>query len=245
MKTPYSYQNIRLKDFKWLVKSYKKWGDKQLQIRETLPNPFELPDDYPNYYQEYFQEIKRKYKDIEEWTKKPYLGKFIKAKTRYKLNIQEYALLYGYTAYHISDHINSPLRDNEIKNIKNYFYDIWLFKVLLNKVLNKLPSYNNKTVYHDMQYLTEEEIVLKRKEFQVLIGKTITFNYFLSTHKDDTRLSDSIYIEIRTKRLKSRGKDISELSFVDNEREVLFKTNSKFFINGYENPQKKLILTEM
>jgi hypothetical protein len=117
--------------------------------------------------------------------------------------------------------------------------------MLLNKVLNKLPSYNNKTVYHDMQYLTVEEIVFKRNEFQSLIGKKITFNYFISTHKDDTRLSDSIYIEIRSKRLNSRGKDISKLSFVENEKEVLFKTDSKFLINEYENSKKRLTLTEI
>lgn len=235
MKLPYRYQNVRLKDYHFLIKSFNKWAELQLEYREQADNPLELPDSYENHYAEYYQTAKTYYL-------RPILAKIREAKNR-KLNIQEYALLYGYTAYYISSRVNSDLRN--LKKVKKYSYDVWLYNILLNKVLNKLPSYNDEVVYHAMQYLTENEIENLLEDYNRSIGNIITFSYFLSTHWENVRIADTLYLEIYTKKINSRAKKISRLSFVANEKEVLFKSGSRFKILQVLLDDKRVIIQEI
>ena len=54
------------------------------------------------------------------------LKKFQREKEEFKLNAQEYALIYGFTARYIRGELNGVLKS--VRNPKCHFYHIWRFE---------------------------------------------------------------------------------------------------------------------
>jgi len=118
-----------------------------------------------------------------------------------------------------SDWINKLLRNNDILNELEDLY-----KHLLLNSLNKIHSFSDKKVYRmDSPHGDYNEIL---KWFKAKKQEGINIPYFLSTSKENWNSSPIIW-EITTMN-QSLGKDISNLSQVSSEKEVLFTCNSSF-----------------
>lgn len=135
----------------------------------------------------------------------------------------------GFSAYHL----NNQLRTGNIMSA-----DVKQFREYLNQALDKMPCYEGNLIRH--LRISDEE---KRKQFQELhqVGKMVEYSEFLSTSKTDG-YSDTSDVIVYIRDAK-KGKDIS--AFNPKEKEVLYKTGSKFkVINTAEQDGKLYILME-
>lgn len=106
---------------------------------------------------------------------------------------------------------------------------------LMNKAFEKLPKYQSNEMLYRIENLTEQQI----KEYYK-IGKTITNKHFTSSTYDYNALRDAVLNRQFTViiRIKSKnGRLIEDLSTLKKEKEVLFKSNSKFTVEKIGNTQ--------
>ena len=144
--------------------------------------------------------------------------------TRYMakyLSLEEEAVLRFYTTNPGYKKFNQALR-GEIPMTTEFKIQ----KELMNKGLDKLPKYQSESLLYRIENLTPQQIDEYYK-----IGKTIENKHFTSSTYD----MDAIGIAMRNRaytvliRIKGKnGKVIEDLSTLKSEKEVLFKSNTKF-----------------
>lgn len=146
--------------------------------------------------------------------------------TKYRLTEEEALYILGYTGS-MSQWMNSELR-----NSKKVLCECKKAVISeLDKSLSKIPSFTSEIVYRMDGGCggLEEEVEWFKKQ----VGKIIRIPYFLSTSKDDYKNSDIVWI-INTHNSQSHARDVSELTNVASEKEVLFSRNSTFKIIDVE-----------
>lgn len=99
------------------------------------------------------------------------------------------------------------------------------YRKVMNSALDKLESYKG-TVYRGSDLSLE---VINKYKKAAETGEPYTENYYLSTSKDREGVFDrNTMYQIKSK----NGKQIEELSLFSEEKEVLFKEETKFKINS-------------
>ena len=99
------------------------------------------------------------------------------------------------------------------------------YRKVMNSALDKLESYKG-TVYRGADLSLE---VINKYKKAAETGEPYTENYYLSTSKDREGVFDrNTMYQIKSK----NGKQIEELSLFSEEKEVLFKEETKFKINS-------------
>lgn len=138
----------------------------------------------------------------------------------YNLTNEEAFFILAYTGSY-SSWINQPLRAGQLlKSIcKTRFAEI------LEKSLDKLPSFNCNYVYRmDSPDGLSQEVITW---FKKIINKIVKVPYFLSTSKDNWESTDIVW-KIKTMQANSNARDLHLLTNNCTEKEVLFKRNSYF-----------------
>jgi hypothetical protein len=153
-----------------------------------------------------------------------------------KLTEDEAFFILAYTGS-CSSWINSRLRDGTSldSECKKYFADC------LDQVLDKIPTANGEIVFRMDLPGNENEILAW---FDKHKGRKIRIPYFLSTAKEDYNNTNIVW-EILTLKKNSKGKDISNLSNNQFEKEVLFKRNSCFKVDHIDQSKNYVHLVEI
>jgi hypothetical protein len=121
-----------------------------------------------------------------------------------------------------------------------------MFAKLLNEGLDKLFSVNNITIYRDIRH-PKNGVEYCLDFYSQKIGSIICFNDFLSCHTDNVRISDEesdFQFVIKTSN-KSNAKDLKNITFVQNEREVLFKSGTNFLIEKVDANTNQVFIKEL
>lgn len=108
---------------------------------------------------------------------------------------------------------------------------------LMNKALEKLPNSSYKDLYR-IENLTETQITLLYKEGNIITSKAFTSSTYSEEALIDAMRARSYTLLIRIK--GKSGKLIEDLSTLKNEREILFKSKTKFKITKVDysaNPE--------
>ncbi len=140
------------------------------------------------------------------------------------LKYEEEAVLRFYTTNRGYKNFNKALR-GEIK--MTGFYSVQ--EKLMNEALEKLPVYKSESLLYRIENISEEEINRIYK-----VGKEITNKHFTSSSYDDFAIGKAmerrpytILIRIESK----NGRMIESLSTFNQEKEVLFKSKTKFYVD--------------
>ena len=143
------------------------------------------------------------------------------AKVQNGLDIYEKVLIYFYTGEGYQS-INNEIRNSKKNNLSK-------IGSLLNKALDKLPSYTG--LVHRTANLTNKEIVIYRKS---LLGNIpITESTFVSTSKSPAIARLYPMWNVRFRIISKNGKNIEEISQMGvnnppNEQEILFGAGHSF-----------------
>ena len=203
-------------------------------------------------------------KDVKETLKEKVRNENIEDTSKYdddifknfRLNAKEYAQS---EAHQNALKINNKMRPAETFCVNKYTGDFFVdinfylrnggepkeefferYKKVMNSALDKLESYKGN-VYRGADL--SSEIINKYKK-AAETGEPYTENYYLSTSKDREGVFDrNTMYQIKSK----NGKQIEELSFFSEEKEVLFKEGTKFKINSVyfdEGMNKNIIVME-
>ncbi|KMQ67980.1 ADP-ribosyltransferase [Chryseobacterium sp. FH2] len=101
-------------------------------------------------------------------------------------------------------------------------------KELMNKALDKLPKYHSESLLYRIENLTTKQIDEYYK-----IGKTIENKHFTSSTYDMDAIAKAMRERPYTVLVQIKGKNgrlIEELSTLSPEKEILFKSNCKFYV---------------
>lgn len=161
----------------------------------------------------------------------------LKGMTDNNLTEDEAFMLLAYTSSY-SEWINLEPRNGKAFEGE----DKILYADYLSYVLEKLPAYNERTVYRMETWVYDEEKELKW--FNKMVGKTFTLPYFLSTAKHDYENTTVVW-EIKTLESNSRARDISNITNNKHEQEVLFIRNSKFKVRAVNKKKNYIYLDEV
>lgn len=166
--------------------------------------------------------------------------------TRYMakyLSLEEEAAVRLYTSGYYSG-LNRALR-GEITITEEYK----AYKELLNNALNKLPQTSSSTFFR----LEKLSLELLKKEYA--IGKTIEKKGFTSSTYDymaaEEMMFDDTGFNVLIKITGKNGKSIEATSKIPAEREVLFKSNTKFIVEEIKpipspiNPSENIIFIKL
>lgn len=169
--------------------------------------------------------------------------------TRYMakyLSLEEEAVLRFYTTNKGYRDFNKALR-GEIAMTEEFKIQ----KELMNTALNKLPKYQSNELLYRIETLSEEQITKIYK-----LGSTIENKHFTSATYSEVAVERGIEFRGANLLIRIQGKNgrlIEDLSTLKVEKEVLFKSNTKFNVkeigfesNPYEpwKPIKRIILIE-
>lgn len=169
--------------------------------------------------------------------------------TRYMakyLSLEEEAVLRFYTTNVGYKNFNKALR-GEIAMTEEFKMQ----KELMNKALNKLPKYQSNELLYRIETLSEEQITKIYK-----VGSTIENKQFTSATYSEAAVERGIEFRGANLLIRIQGKNgklIEDLSTLKIEKEVLFKSNTKFLVkeigfapNPFEPwvPIKRIILVE-
>ena len=145
--------------------------------------------------------------------------------TRYMakyLSLEEEVAVRLYTSGYYSG-LNRALR-GEIAITEEYK----VYKELLNNALNKLPKTSSSTFYRLEKWSPES----LKKEY--ITGKTVEKKAFTSSTYDymaaEEMMFDDASYNVLIKIIGKNGKNIEEASLLPAEKEVLFKSNTKFLV---------------
>lgn len=123
---------------------------------------------------------------------------------------------------------------------------------LMNQALDKLPNYKSDDLLYRIENLTDSQINNYYK-----VGDEITNKHFTSSTYDYNSLRDAILKRPFTTiiRIKNKnGKLVQKISTLEEEKEILFKSNSIFKVEKIGNTQdpndwmklvREIILTEI
>lgn len=158
------------------------------------------------------------------------------------LTNEEASTIYMYTHHHIYENLNYCLRNHSDKLDK----DLKVYIRLLDNALNKLDSINNSTIYRDIRH-PDDEVDKWLDYYEENIGGEIVFNDFLSCHEDNVRISDEktdYQFVIKTSD-DSNGKDIQNITFIQIEKEILFKNRTYFLIEKVDRKNNQVFMKEV
>lgn len=151
-------------------------------------------------------------------------GENLDSMIKCNISIEEAALVYMYTI-NMCFEVNSQLRHNKGRMDK----DVFEYSEQLNYVLNKLPSYDNGIVYRDIKH-PDRPVKSLLNDYKKNMNMNIIENAFISSHIENQQWREpktDLRLIITTKD-RSNGKDLRELSFNSDEKEVLFKKGTYF-----------------
>lgn len=159
-------------------------------------------------------------------------GENLDGMLKYNLDTSEAAIIYMYTN-DIHSEINPVLLNNGDHK------DVLMYSSLLNKVLEKMPSFSSREIFRS-------EHTQNIDFYKSFIGREFEEKRFLSCHQDNTIWHDEegLQLIIKTKE-NSNAKDLSELSFNANEKEVLFKSRSLFNVMKVDSESRIIYLNEV
>lgn len=147
--------------------------------------------------------------------------------------------IYSYTSS-CSNWINGDIRNKKKLSICKELYAQYL-----DKSLDKIPSHNER---HIFRMDTPDEYQIQKWK-KTKVGEIIHIPYFLSSSKEnwDVESTDRSWIVWKIKILASNSKarDISNLTNLDEEQEILFKRNSYFKVETVNIGQKVIELIEV
>lgn len=194
-----------------------------------------------NYYQLHHEGFIKKL-STHEFGKTTHSGENLDAIKKYDLSEDEASVIYMYTHHHIYHNLNYNLRNN----YQNLYEDLKNYISRLNSALDKLPSWNEQIVYRDIRHPQKGHDQCL-DYYKQNIGKTLIFNDFQSCHTDNVRISDeeTDFQFVITTSENSNAKDIQELTFVNNEREVLFKNRTQFLIESVDKENNRVYMKEI
>lgn len=170
----------------------------------------------------------------------------VKRAFRENLLLEEEAVLRFYTTNAGYKNFNKALR-GELQMTEFYKTQ----EKLMNQALDKLPNYKSESLLYRIENLSEEQIDKIYK-----VGNTIENKHFTSTTYSEEAIERAIELRLANLLIRIEGKKgrlIENLSTLKSEKEVLFKSNSKFYVkdigfepNPYEPwiPIKRIILIE-
>lgn len=190
-------------DLKKLFELFEKEEERRFQMELEGPEPFGA-NKGKNRYKKAYESFQKMYEN-HEFGKTTSSGENLDAMKKYSLSIEEASIIYMYTSHGIHAEVNLRLRENHAK----YDKDIKEYKNLLNQSLDKMPSFNNSTVYRDISHPGNVEEIMDYYYYSNL-RKKIVENAFISSHIEKSRWSDinsGIHLIITTSN-KSNGKDL-------------------------------------
>jgi len=168
-------------------------------------------------------------------------GENLEAIQKYDLTNDDASAVYMYTHHHIYGNLNYNLRHGA----KLYPDDLKYIE-LINVAFDKIPPYNSKILYRDIRK-PEDGFEKWLDYYASKVGEEIVFNDFLSFHTDDVRISDEEeeYQFVIQTSTNSNSRNIQELTFVNNENEVLFRNGTKFIIDKVVRDENRIYMTEL
>ncbi|WP_053073288.1 ADP-ribosyltransferase [Chryseobacterium sp. FH2] len=122
---------------------------------------------------------------------------------------------------------------------------------IMNEALKKLPIYESESLLYKIENLTQEQINKMYKK-----GEEITNNHFTSSSYNDFAIGKAMERRPHTILVRIEGNSgrlIEGLSTFNKEKEVLFKSKTKFYVDDirmstspedYITPIKTIILKE-
>ena len=139
------------------------------------------------------------------------------------LSLEEEAVLRYYTTNAGYKNFNKALR-GEIKMTDEFLAQ----EQLMNQALDKLPNYKTDALLYRIEYLTDAQI----KEYYK-VGEEVTNKHFTSTCYDQFAIGEAMKKRAYTVliRIESKnGKMIEDISTLKEENEILFKSNTEFYV---------------
>lgn len=139
------------------------------------------------------------------------------------LSLEEEAVLRYYTTNAGYKNFNKALR-GEIEMTDEFLAQ----EQLMNQALDKLPNHKTDALLYRIEYLTDAQI----KEYYK-IGEEITNKHFTSTCYDQFAIGEAMKKRAYTVliRIESKnGKMIEDISTLKEENEILFKSNTEFYV---------------
>ena len=162
------------------------------------------------------------------------------------LSIDELAAIKLYTmplypeeasVYHL---VNTALRDENRNFVKPFAQFIWL----LMHALRKAPRFTRALVYRGVKQDLSSDYSVR------LVGMKVTFRSFTSCAKTVDVLTNPMFLGMTGARTifnieltSNRARDISAISMMSNEGEVLLPPNSKFTVMSVFGPSPDGLLT--
>lgn len=137
----------------------------------------------------------------------------------------------GYVCKRINNSLFEKKQLNEFQILYIHF---------LNNTLDKLPSYSNQKVF---RIQSENDNVPILKWFSENVGKSYMHPSFISTSKEKWK-GHNLYFEINTNS-NSSGKDVENICEKHSEKEILFKTDTKFVIDDVNFESNTIVVTEI
>ncbi|MBI3234028.1 MAG: hypothetical protein HYZ42_08295 [Bacteroidetes bacterium] len=156
----------------------------------------------------------------------------------FKLTNNEAAILYMYLiATKIHKEINNGLRTESDLEYVN------LFKLYLNNVLDKFPSYDCETICRYNNYWGNDEELLTK--FEKIVSQTYCFREFNSCHYDcDKKVSSGVYYIFETK-VNSRAKNLNKFHPNLTEKEILIMADTSFRVTKVDKDKKEVYFQEV
>ncbi len=163
------------------------------------------------------------------------------------LTIEEEAVLRFYTTNAGYKNFNKALR-GEIKMTDEFLAQ----ESLMNKALDKLPNYNSSSLLYRIEYLTPMQIENLYKKGNIITNKHFTSSSYSANAIGKAMEKRAYTVLIRIE--SNSGKLLEDISTFKIENEVLFKSNTKFFVEDirmstspedFVTPIKTIILKEL
>lgn len=135
---------------------------------------------------------------------------------QYKLSKQESLAIIGYTGSFYKQ-LNKALRNGDVT------LKVSRYEALLNSALNKMPPFKGVT-YRTIDKLSKKDLS------RYLVGAIVTESFFVSSSELEkvNGFSGKVQFIINGK----NGRKIADLSLYPHEKEVLFKSKSRFIVTS-------------
>lgn len=135
----------------------------------------------------------------------------------------------------VSGELNRSLRGDYLaltEHFKSY-------ELIVAQALDSLPAFNDEVVYRMEKYGPEPAVYEKYFDRQKEV--VLSIPCYLSTSKEDWDCTKVVY-RIKTLVKDSHARDISRISNMAREKEVLFAKNTNFLVKAIEKTTDKMII---
>ena len=135
---------------------------------------------------------------------------------QYKLSKKESLAIIGYTGSFYKQ-LNKALRNGDVTP------KVSRYETLLNSALNKMPPFKGVT-YRTIDKLSKKDLS------RYLVGAIVTESFFVSS--SELEKVDGFSGKVQFIRNGKNGRKIADLSLYPHEKEVLFKSKSRFIVTS-------------